>query len=205
MATLDSLESEHVLNDPWVLAPPLFEPCYIGGRTAAEHWDLTEQIFNDIVVFSARRFRSKTARKHGSTFTLKHIEDRKLFGMTAVWRDNTKVMVSNPHRTIIDMLDDPAIGGGIGHTADCLAEYFKRKDRNDEKLIDYAERLGNGAVFKRLGFLIEGKPEHHSLEAACMERLTKGNAKLDPALDCPRLITRWKLWVPEFWSQGRSA
>ena len=29
------------------------------------------------------------------------------------------------------------------------------------------------------------------------KRLTAGNAKLDPALACPRLVTEWRLWVPE--------
>ena len=31
----------------------------------------------------------------------------------------------------------------------------KRTDRDDQKLIEYGDRLGNGAVFKRLGFLAE--------------------------------------------------
>src|SRR5271155_4266439 len=39
-APLDSLDSEHVLEDPWILVPALFSPAYIGGRTAAGHWDL---------------------------------------------------------------------------------------------------------------------------------------------------------------------
>ena len=34
-APLDSLDSEHVLEDPWILIPALFAPAYIGGRTAA--------------------------------------------------------------------------------------------------------------------------------------------------------------------------
>ncbi len=33
-------DSEQVIQDPWVLVPALFEPAYIGGRTAAVHWDL---------------------------------------------------------------------------------------------------------------------------------------------------------------------
>jgi len=53
------------------------------------------------------------------------------------------------------MLDDPALGGGIQHVSDCLAAYLKRADRDDARLIGYADRLGNGAVFKRLGFLAE--------------------------------------------------
>lgn len=202
-ASLDSLENEHVLDDPWVLVPALFSPCYIGGRTAAEHWALTEQIFNDIVVYTTRSVHEKFQRLHGVIITLKHADERKLFGMQNVWRARSKVMVSDPHRTMIDMLDDPTIGGGIRQVADCLAEYFKRPDHDDGKLIAYAEKLGNGAVFKRLGFLVEEQPEHAKLEKACLERLTKGNAKLDPTLESPRLITRWKLWVPAFWVEGK--
>lgn len=199
-ASLDSLESEHVLEDPWVLVPALFAPAYVGGRTAAEHWDLTEQIFNDIVVLTTRAIREKSQRRHGVTFTLKHIDEARHFGDKAVWRAHTKVLVSDVHRTIIDMLDDPAIGGGIQHVSDCLSAYLRRDDREDERLIAYAERLGNGAVFKRLGFLVEADPSGQNLIDACQARLTKGNAKLDPALDCPRLVTRWKLRVPDFWT-----
>ena len=45
-ASIDTLDSTNVLDDAWVLVPALFAPAYVGGRTAAEHWDLTEQIFN---------------------------------------------------------------------------------------------------------------------------------------------------------------
>ena len=64
-------------------------------------------------------------------------------------------------------------------------------------LISYAERLGNGAVFKRLGFLAEHQSDCNYLIDACRQRITKGNAKLIPTLPCPRLVTRWRLWVPE--------
>jgi len=197
-ATLDSLSSEHVLNDPWVLVPSLFAPAYVGGRTAAEFWDLTEQIFNDIVVMTARFVRQKSQRRHGVTFTVNHVQERKIFGCKPVWRGHTKVMVSDLQRTVVDILDDPPIGGGIQHVTDCLGEYFKRKDRKDQLLIEYSERLGNGAVFKRLGFLAEQIGEDH-LAQACLARLTKGTIKLDPTLECARLVTRWRIWIPERW------
>ncbi len=201
-ATLDTLESEHVLDDPWVLVPSIFGPAYVGGRTAAEHWDLTEQIFNDIVVMTAKAIRTKSERHHGVTFTLKHVAEAKLFGTKSVWRARTKVPVSDVHRTIIDILDDPAVGGGIRQAADCLHTYLRRPDRDDDQLVSYAERLSNGAVFKRLGYLVEGNPSCARLAAACGQRITKGNAKLDPSLDCPKLVSRWRLWVPEFWTQS---
>ncbi len=197
---LDLLVSGQVLDDPWVLVPALFAPAYIGGRTAAEHWDLTEQIFNDIVVVTAQALRARRQKRHGTLFTLKQVKPETIFGTRTVWRGRTRIAVSDLHRTIIDMLDDPAIGGGIQHVADCLDAYFKRSHRNDETLLAYGDRLGNGAVFKRLGFLAERSAAGESLIQACRARLTKGNAKLDPALPCNRLVSRWRLWVPESWA-----
>lgn len=195
---LDSLASEQVLEDPWVLVPSLYAPCYIGGRTAAVHWDLTEQIFNDIVVLTARSIRGRAQRHHGAAFTLKHIKETKLFGTKTLWRGQTRVAISDVHKTIVDILDDPSIGGGIQHVADCLQAYLRGPDRHDEKLVEYADRLGNGAVFKRLGYLAEDDATAADLAHACRARLTKGNVKIDPSLDCPKLITRWRLWVPPF-------
>lgn len=200
--SLDSLASEHVLDDPWVLIPALYAPAYIGGRTAAEHWDLTEQIFRDIVVLTARPVRAKSQRRHGALFTIKHIREALIFGTKSVWRHRTRVTVSDIHRTIVDMLDDPALGGGVQHVADCLDAYLSRPDRDDAALIEYATRLGNGAVFKRLGFLAARHPAGAPLSEPCRARLTKGNAKIDPALTCPRLITKWRLLVPASWTKG---
>ncbi len=201
---LDLLAAEQVVQDPWILVPVLFAPAYIGGRTAAEHWDLTEQIFRDIVVFTARPVREKTVERQGAVFTLKHIRDELIFGTKTVWRGQTRIAVSDVHRTIVDMLDDPAVGGGIQHVDDCFAQYLKRSDRDPEKLVEYAVRHGNGAIFKRLGFLAERHPEGQVLVEAARSRLTKGHAKLDPSLSCDRLVTRWRLRVPPSWLKGGS-
>ena len=196
---LDSLLSEQILDDPFVMIPALYGPAYVGGRTAAEYWDLTEQIFRDIVVMTGRAIRTKNQVRHGTEFTLKHIRTDLHFGTRSVWRGNIKISVSDVHRTIVDMLDDPELGAGIQHVDDCVAAYFDRKDRSDSKLVSYATRLGNGAVFKRLGFLAEREASNSALIEACRQRLTKGYAKLDPLLPCRRLVTRWRLFVPESW------
>ena len=58
------------------------------------------------------------------------------------------------------------------------------------------------AVFKRLGFLVSQWFDDDPLIEACRLRLTQGNAKLDPALPCRRLVKAWRLWVPEHWAKG---
>jgi len=199
---LEFLTTRQVVEDAWILVTALFDPAYIGGRTAAEHWDLTEQIFKDIFVFTAQPVRRKTKQTGGVEFSLKHVSEENIFGTKTVWRDRSKVAVSDPHRTIIDMLDDPAIGGGIQHVSECFARYLQKPERNLERLIVYADRLGNGAVFKRLGFLAENFVDAGPLIQPCKQRFTKGHAKLDPTLDCPRLVTRWRLRVPESWTSG---
>ncbi|MGA3042650.1 MAG: type IV toxin-antitoxin system AbiEi family antitoxin domain-containing protein [Bryobacteraceae bacterium] len=196
---LDALTTEQVLKDPWVLVPALFSPGYIGGWTAAEHWDLTEQLFRSIFVFTTRSFRTKEQVVQGVSFILTRIPKDALFGTTVVWRGQARVPITDKHRTIIDMMADPATGGGIRHAVRCLRSYLRQPDGDAGTLIRYAEKLGNGAVFKRLGFLASQEPGNESLAALCRQRLTQGNAKLDPALPCRRLVKAWRLWIPKNW------
>ena len=198
---LDTLPGEQVLEDPFVLVPALFVPGYVGGWTAAEHWDMTEQIFRSIFVFTTRSFRVKNQIIQGVSFTLKRIPQSAIFGIKTYWSGQTKVPISDKARTIVDLLADPATGGGIRHVVDCLRSYFKTPEADRESLMCYAETLGNGAVFKRLGFLASQIEGNETLVQSCRQRLTKGNSKLDPALPCPRLIKVWRLWIPRNWEE----
>ena len=120
-------------------------------------------------------------------FTLKRIQENRIFGTKTVWRGRTRIAVSDVHRTIIDMLDDVDVGAGIQHVADCLASYFSHRDRNVDKLIAHAEpALCNGAVFKRLGMIWQNGAASAKWttldrrECQQGEVRRKATAKLDP-------------------------
>lgn len=197
---LESRTSDVPLEDPWVIAAQLYGPCYIGGWSAAEYWDLTEQIFRTVVVVTVQRPRDRNPSIKQTNFLLRSVQEKALFGMKSVWRGQVKVDVSDPTRTMLDMLSDPQLGGGIRSTVDMLKNYLKSEKKDLALLLEYASRLGNGAVFKRLGFLLEKfSPADQEAIAQCRERLTTGNAKLDPALETDKLVTRWRLWVPQRW------
>lgn len=198
---LDLAGSEQVVEDPWVLVPRLFERCYVGGWTAAHHWDLTEQLFNETVVFTTRRVGEKRVSAQGVTFLLHAAAEKRHFGLKSIWRGTTRVTISDPARTLIDMIAVPELGGGIDHVADCLEAHSKMPAYDGALLIRYAEQFGNGAIFKRLGFLAEARLKDRKLAAACHARLTHGYAKLDPAFESPQLATDWRLWVPKRWKQ----
>lgn len=207
---IESRAADPAVPDPWVLAARLFDPCYIGGWSASEYWGLTEQLFRTIAVFSTKLLRKRSLAVKGTQFRVRSIRANLLFGLQPVWRGQVKVAVSDPSRTMVDLLSDPALGGGIRPTADILEAYLGSDKKDLSKLLSYANRLGNGAVFKRLGFLLErmAPSEEDSIEA-CRVRLSKGNAMLDPSLTADKLVTRWRLWVPQnlraYQSRGRSA
>ncbi len=91
----------------------------------------------------------------GVSFLLRTISERSLFGLKLVWRGQVKVSVSDPTRTVLDMLSDPRLGGGLRPTVALFRRYLRSENSDLNLLIEYGERLGNGAVFKRLGFLLE--------------------------------------------------
>lgn len=197
---LESRTPDVPIEDPWIIAERLFAPCYIGGWSAAEYWDLTEQIFRTVLVMTTQKPRKRDMNIKGTNYKLRTVSERAMFGLKPVWRGQMKVLVSDAARTIVDLLSDPSLGGGIRPTVDMFRNYLSSDKKDMNLLIDYAIKLNNGAVFKRLGFLLERyAPDERGIIKACKDRLTAGYSKLDPKLDAERLITRWRLWVPKGW------
>ena len=98
-----------------------------------------------------------------------------------------------------------ALAGGIRPATDVLKAFLRDHEKAIQALLDYGDRLDNGAVFKRLGFLLESEDLNHAeIVAACRKRLRSGYVKLDPSIPVPRLVTAWGLWVPSRWAAKRN-
>jgi predicted transcriptional regulator of viral defense system len=129
-------------------------------------------------------------------FELHTVPATQFVGLKSVWRGGTRVQVSDPARTLIDMLANPALGGGIRHVAEMLANLLSEQPKEADKLRIHAAKLGTGSVYKRLGFLLQrDHSDQGALIEACRANLSAGYAKLDPALPADRLITAWRVWV----------
>lgn len=202
---LDLAEPGAWREDPWIVAAKVFSPFYIGGWSACEHWGLTDQIFKETVVVSAKKVRRRRIEINGASLYVKAVGKDKIFGTEAVWRGRTRVSVSDPARTVVDLLDDPAIGGGIRHVGDVLAAYLSHQRRNDKLLLEYANRLGNRSVFKRLGYLLESRgADDTSLIEACRVSMSSGISLLDPsAPKRGRFLRRWNLRLNVVLDQGK--
>lgn len=193
-------------DDPRVLANAVWPPCYFTGWTAANHWGLTEQIFSTTVVKTTQRVRQSNQTLADERYLVTHVAAELLeWGMATVWHEEVRLRYADAARTVVDLLDDPRLGGGVRHVAEILDAYLAVHD--PETLIDYGDRLGNGTVFKRLGLLVERLGmDAPSLLAACRERLTSGVTKLDPTGPAGGVTdTRWVLRVNVGVGQGDAA
>lgn len=194
---LSSATPEPAVQDAWPLTMSLFAPCYISGWSAAEHWDFTEQIFNSIAVVTTRRERRTEQTLGGVRFRTRTLPKSKFFGSVHVWVGSQRVDVADPHKLIIDILDDPSLGGGGRHTLDIVRAYWKSKHANATTLLQYAHRYKRGAVFKRLGFTAERLGITNSKWlAACRAGVSTGISSLDPSSPpSGRIVSRWNLRV----------
>jgi predicted transcriptional regulator of viral defense system len=197
---LDSPTSEIIADEPFIIAEKIFSPCYISGMNAANHWGLTEQIFQTITVMTQKQVKERTPEIAGAHYNIHTIQPRYFFGLKSVWFNNIKVNISDPTRTIVDMMLFPQFCGGLNFISDVLKNYFNSKYKDTDLLASYLERANNGAAIKRIGFLTEKYyPDENKLIHFCLKNITKGYSKIVPKIETPSLVRRWNLWVPTHW------
>lgn len=186
-------------ENPLIVAHRVFSPCYIGGWSAAEHWELTEQIFNTICVVTSRSFRRKNTAIQGTAFLLKHLNADLFKQMHAksIWVENVKIQVSDPTQTIIDILDDPSAGGGIRQVVDIIKNYFDSSHKDETKLLAYISESGNKTIYKRLGYVLETlNISADTIIECCLKNISAGYSTFDPVIKNKGVYNRrWNLRV----------
>jgi predicted transcriptional regulator of viral defense system len=197
LVPLESATTRPAIEDAWSLAMELFAPCYISGWSAAEHWSLTEQVFQSIAVVTGHPQRSSSRTIAGLRFRVRAIAPARIFGTSSVWVGSNSVAVADPHRLLIDVLDSPELGGGGVHTMEIVDAYWKSSHHDAQKLLKYALRYGRGAVLKRLGFSAERAGVVSGDWLDLVEgRLSQGIIRLDPKSgNLGALSRRWRLRV----------
>jgi predicted transcriptional regulator of viral defense system len=130
----------------------------------------------------------------GTDYRFVTAQNRHFFGFKKFWIDKSQmVYVSDLEKTVLDGLKMPAYCGGISEVAKGF--WMKRDKIKVAKLIDYAERLNVGAVYRRLGFLLEIYDAATTDELNRLQsKLTKTYSLLDPTLPKDgRYVSRWRL------------
>lgn len=192
---LESSDPSLTDENPWVIASQLFSPCYMGCWTAANFWGLTDQLFLDTWVVTTQKVFKKKKSISDHQYLLRQVKDAYFFGLKTEWIEGNKVFISDLHKTVLDFLSFPD-----AFTSQSMLEIFQAylasPDKNIDILTQYAERIENRTILKRLGFLLELlSPESESLIQFCFEHKSKGISPLSILSPCDTIITRWNLRV----------
>ncbi|OGW41393.1 MAG: hypothetical protein A2Y97_09490 [Nitrospirae bacterium RBG_13_39_12] len=178
----------------FIVAMELVSPAVIAYWSALNHHGMTEQLPRTVFVATNHPVRRQPGEVLGVSYKVISLRPEKFFGIVKDWIDEMPFMVTDREKTIIDGLDLPQYVGGVAEVAKVLSIGWTQL--NESKLRKYAVKIGNSAVAKRLGFLMETLGLGNVEVLRKIITLSPGFSPLDPAL--PRegkYNRRWGLLV----------
>lgn len=187
----------------FAIASVLVQPYYIGYWSALNYHGLTDQIPGVVYIATSKLRHPRNILD--TKFVFVKIHPRKMFGTNEIEIEKMKVSISAPEKTIVDCLDHPEYAGGLDEVA--KAFYFAKKELNAEKIIEYAKKIGNSAVIKRLGYITEVFGWHDYLSLLSSTKIKSGYSLLDPTIPkTGHILEKWKIVVniaidPKKWLQ----
>ena len=184
-------------EDPLVIASQLVPGGAAAYLSALHYWNMTEQVPRTVFVQTVARRNTPSSEILGVRYQFVTIKQARFFGILSQTVDGMAFNITDREKTIVDSMARPDLCGGIMLIANALGSV---NEVDWYKLDQYLERFGSGAVYKRLGYLIERLdvdiPNRHHLLTGWQERLTQGIAWLEPGGDRTGPVkTRWRIRV----------
>jgi len=187
----------------FVIASFLVTPYYIGYWSALNQHGLTDQTPPAVYVATDKPRNSRKILD--VVFRFVTIPHRKFFGVEEIEIEKSKVRISSREKTIVDCLDHPEHCGGVEEVAKAL--YYAKDEVDLKKVVSFAKKIGNSAVLKRLGYIVEILKLEEYSKLLSTAQLGSGYSLLDPTLPKHGQIKeRWRLVLntsidPSRWSR----
>jgi predicted transcriptional regulator of viral defense system len=172
----------------------LADPAVIAYWSALNHHGMTVQLPRTVFVATDHPVRRQPGTVLGITYKIVSLKPAKVFGVTRDWINEIPFSVTNREKTIIDGLDLPQYVGGTSEIVKALRSSWLALD--EKTLREYASRIGNTAVAKRLGFIMEalGLGDVEALRSEVP--IAPGFSSLDPTMPKKgKYNRRWGLLV----------
>jgi len=145
---LTARKGEYTLNE-FTIGSELVKPYAISYWSALNHHGLTEQIPGTVFLQTTSRKKRRELQVLGVRYRIVRVAEHKFFGLEKAWIDDTHVNVTDKEKTIIDCLDHPEHCGGVVEAAKAL----RNGSPDTGRLSEYAKRIRNSGVVRRLGYL----------------------------------------------------
>lgn len=167
-----------VYDDPLLVASSLAWPSYISCWAALQHHGLTEQLPTVIHVVTTRSRKRREITFGGARIVFIRTKPSSFFGFDKLRRDGLEIFMAEPEKALIDSVLFRQIS--FSEVADIVGENFKSIEVG--KLIDYTIKIGDSALAKRFGFLLEklGAETHRKLGKFVGRSYTKLDYAMPP-------------------------
>jgi predicted transcriptional regulator of viral defense system len=182
------------LGDPYAVAAEIVS-CSDYFLSHASAMDIHQMVTQpQLVVYTTVTHAIRPRSVLGTEFRFVRCKAEHFFGVIDHWASKTrKIRVSDLERTIIDGLRQSEYCGGISEVAKGF--WMRRQDLDLKRLVGYALMLDIGAVYRRLGYLLElFETEDIDQLALLRKKITSSYTLLDPMLPAEgKFIARWRL------------
>jgi len=164
----------------------IIEPHSISYWSALNHHGLTEQIPTTVFLQTTARKKNMHPTIFGIDYHIIRITEKKFFGFSREWIDDTPIHITNVEKTIVDCLDKPQYSGGVIE----ILKAFPSKNINMNRLLAYAEKMHNTGILRRLGYI----SDYHDLELDIRIPETRNYLYVDPTLPhSGSRIAKWRI------------
>jgi len=137
----------HNFRDEYVIGNYLAQDGAIAYWSALNLHGLTEQISNTVFVQTPKLKRNKTV--FGVRYQFIKVKLEKITGIETAGYGNHSYKITDKEKTIIDCFDLQEYGGEFPG----IIRAFTTNNWDEQKLIDYADKVNNIASIKRMGYL----------------------------------------------------
>lgn len=177
-------------EDVMKIATRIVWPSYISFWTALSFHGLTEQL--PITVFVVSTKGHKKIRTEYGDIVFVRFDKRRFFG----YEKAGAIQIAEKEKAIVDSLLYSRYAGGIPEVFKCLWNGWGEID--SEQLVNYAIKMNNKSLLKRLGYLIElgGFRVEKELIERLRKRIGRGYSLLEPwRKKIRRYSRRWGLML----------
>jgi len=166
----------------------LVKPSCISYWSALHSFGLTDQIPKTVFIQTTSRKKKQNMNIFGIDYKIIRIKETKYFGVISKWFNSNQIKITGEEKTIIDCLDKPQYCGGIIEVVNAISN----NGLDIDKLAEYAIKLGNSGVIRRLGYICD----LYSINISLPDIKTRNYLKLDPTMSFrEKKNSKWKLSV----------
>ncbi|OGX06784.1 MAG: hypothetical protein A3G87_04370 [Omnitrophica bacterium RIFCSPLOWO2_12_FULL_50_11] len=183
-----------VTEHDFVIASYLVSPHAIGLWSALNQHGLTEQIPDRVYVLSTRRISKPTKKIGASTYQIIVIPKKRFFGTQEIWFGSKKAVITDLEKTLLDAFLFPQYCGGMIEVVKSFKNAISKI--NFSKLTHYANRIGKGVLFKRLGILMDQLKPDFKEKKIWLKQISKGISLFDPQGEpSGPIVSEWNIRV----------